>query len=42
MKLLGITAWNFRRLVTQQPGIAQKLLKVMAERLRVSNRDITH
>jgi CRP/FNR family transcriptional regulator, cyclic AMP receptor protein len=41
MKLLGITAWNFRRLVTQNPGIAQKLLKVMAERLRGTNRDPT-
>jgi CRP-like cAMP-binding protein len=42
LKLMGITGWNFRRVVTQHPAIAQKLLKVMAERLRGANRDITH
>ena len=39
MKLLGVTAWNFRRLIQDHPAIAQKLLKVMAERLRSSNKD---
>lgn len=42
MRLLGITGWNFRRLVNQSPGIAQKLLRVMAERLRVTTQDPTH
>jgi CRP-like cAMP-binding protein len=42
MKLLGLTAWAFRRLVAQNPSIAPKLLKVMGERLRNSARDVRH
>ena len=42
IRLLGLTAWNFRRLVAQNPSIAPKLLKVMGERLRDSSRDPTH
>jgi CRP/FNR family cyclic AMP-dependent transcriptional regulator len=42
LKLLGLTAWNFRRLVAQNPSIAPKLLKVMGERLRGTTRDHTH
>jgi CRP/FNR family transcriptional regulator, cyclic AMP receptor protein len=42
IRLLGLTAWNFRRLVAQNPTIAPKLLKVMGERLRDSSRDPTH
>lgn len=42
MRLYGITAWNFRRLIAQNPSIAQKLLRVMADRLRQSSRELTH
>ena len=38
----GLTAWVFKRLVEQNPAIASKMLKVMAQRLRSSSRDITH
>ena len=38
---LGLTAWSFKRLVEQNPSIASKMLKVMAQRLRSSSRDIT-
>lgn len=31
---LGITPWTFKRLVEQNPSIASKMLKVMAQRLR--------
>jgi CRP/FNR family transcriptional regulator, cyclic AMP receptor protein len=39
---LGLTAWSFKRLVEQNPSIASKMLKVMANRLRASSRDLTH
>jgi len=39
---LGLTAWSFKRLVEQNPSIAAKMLKVMANRLRASSRDLTH
>jgi CRP/FNR family cyclic AMP-dependent transcriptional regulator len=39
---LGITAWVFKRLVEQNPTIASKMLKVMAQRLRQSSRELTH
>ncbi|HEX9235821.1 MAG TPA: cyclic nucleotide-binding domain-containing protein [Actinomycetota bacterium] len=42
MRLYGLTAWNFRQMVSQNPAIAQKLLKVMAGRLRKSSKDLTH
>jgi CRP/FNR family cyclic AMP-dependent transcriptional regulator len=42
MKLYGLTAWSFRQLVAQNPSIAQKLLKVMADRLRRTSKDLTH
>jgi len=42
MRLLGLTAWSFRRLVSANPSIAPKLLKVMGERLRDSGRDPRH
>jgi CRP/FNR family transcriptional regulator, cyclic AMP receptor protein len=42
MRLYGLTAWNFRQLVSQNPSIAQKLLKVMADRLRRSSKELTH
>jgi len=43
MKLLGLTAWNFRQLVSHNPSIAQKLLRVMADRLRsAATKELTH
>ena len=42
LRLLGLTAWNFRRLMAQNPSIGPKLLKVMGERLRESSRDLKH
>ena len=42
LRLLGLTAWNFRRLMAQNPSIGPKLLKVMGERLRESTKDVTH
>jgi CRP/FNR family cyclic AMP-dependent transcriptional regulator len=39
---LGITAWVFKRLIEQNPSIAAKMLKVMAQRLRQSSREPTH
>jgi CRP/FNR family transcriptional regulator, cyclic AMP receptor protein len=42
LRLLGLTAWNFRRLMVQNPSIGPKLLKVMGERLRESSRDVKH
>jgi CRP/FNR family cyclic AMP-dependent transcriptional regulator len=38
----GLTAWVFKRLVEQNPSIAAKMLKVMAQRLRASNTQLTH
>jgi CRP-like cAMP-binding protein len=34
---LGITPWTFKRLIEQNPAIASKMLKVMAQRLRSSS-----
>lgn len=42
MKLLGLTSWVFRRIVEENPGVAMKMLKVMALRLRSSAKDISH
>jgi CRP/FNR family cyclic AMP-dependent transcriptional regulator len=42
MRLLGLTAWNFRRLITDNPSIAQKLLRAMADRLRGATTDPRH
>jgi CRP/FNR family cyclic AMP-dependent transcriptional regulator len=39
---VGITAWVFKRLIEQNPSIASKMLKVMAQRLRESSRELTH
>ena len=33
---LGMTPWTFKRLIEQNPSIASKMLKVMAQRLRGS------
>jgi CRP/FNR family transcriptional regulator, cyclic AMP receptor protein len=41
VRLIGLTAWAFRQLVAQNPSIAQKLLRVMAERLRGTIKDVT-
>lgn len=38
---LGLTPWDFKRLVEGNPGIASKMLKVMAQRLRTSSKDPT-
>jgi CRP/FNR family transcriptional regulator, cyclic AMP receptor protein len=40
VKLLGLTQWSFKRLVEQNPAIASKMLKVMAQRLRSSSKDV--
>jgi CRP-like cAMP-binding protein len=42
MKLLGLTQPTFKRFVEQDPKIAAKMLKVMAQRLRSSSREPTH
>jgi CRP/FNR family cyclic AMP-dependent transcriptional regulator len=42
VKLLGLTQWGFKRLVESNPGIATKMLKTMASRLRAATADITH
>lgn len=39
---LGLTPWDFKRLVENSPAIASKMLKVMAQRLRSSAKDPTH
>jgi CRP/FNR family transcriptional regulator, cyclic AMP receptor protein len=39
---LGLTQWVFKRLIEQHPSIASKMLKVMAQRLRASSKNITH
>jgi CRP-like cAMP-binding protein len=36
---LGLTPWDFKRLVESSPAIASKMLKVMAQRLRNSSKD---
>jgi CRP/FNR family cyclic AMP-dependent transcriptional regulator len=40
VKLLGLTQWSFKRLIEQNPAIAAKMLKVMAQRLRSSSKDV--
>jgi len=42
VRMLGLTSWVFRRIVEENPGVAMKMLKVMASRLRSSSRDHTH
>ncbi len=34
----GLTSWVFKRLIEQNPSIASKMLKVMAQRLRSSSK----
>jgi CRP/FNR family cyclic AMP-dependent transcriptional regulator len=41
IRLLGLTQWVFKRLVEQNPSIASKMLKVMAQRLRTTARNLT-
>jgi CRP-like cAMP-binding protein len=41
MRLLALPQWAFKRIVEQNPSIASKLLKVMAQRLRTSARNLT-
>jgi CRP/FNR family transcriptional regulator, cyclic AMP receptor protein len=41
VSMLGITAWAFRQIIAKNPSIAQKLLRVMAERLRNCTKDVT-
>jgi CRP/FNR family transcriptional regulator, cyclic AMP receptor protein len=41
IRLLALTQWVFKRLVEQNPAIASKMLKVMAQRLRSSARSFT-
>jgi CRP/FNR family transcriptional regulator, cyclic AMP receptor protein len=39
---LGLTPWDFKRLVESNSIIATKMLKVMAQRLRSSSKDLSH
>jgi CRP/FNR family transcriptional regulator, cyclic AMP receptor protein len=41
MTLLGLTQWVFKRLVEQNPAIATKVLRVMAQRLRATPAGLT-
>jgi CRP-like cAMP-binding protein len=41
MRLLALPQWAFKRIVDTNPGIASKMLKVMAQRLRTSARSLT-
>jgi len=36
---LGLTPWDFKRLIESSPAIASKMLKVMAQRLRAGSKD---
>lgn len=38
---IGLTAWDFRRLIESNPSIASKMLKIMAQRLRASSKSVT-
>jgi CRP/FNR family cyclic AMP-dependent transcriptional regulator len=38
---LGLTPWDFKRLVESSPAIAAKMLRVMAQRLRSSSKDLS-
>ena len=40
IRLLGLPAWTFKRLIEQQPSIALKMLQTMASRLRASSKDV--
>ena len=42
IQLLGLTQWNFKRLVEGNPAIATKMLKTMAGRLRAASAQVTH
>jgi CRP/FNR family cyclic AMP-dependent transcriptional regulator len=42
VQLVGLTQWNFKRMVESSPAIATKMLKTMASRLRAASRDVTH
>ncbi len=42
VNMLGLTQWSFKRLIQENPSIASKMLKVMAQRLRASSGDFTH
>jgi CRP/FNR family cyclic AMP-dependent transcriptional regulator len=42
IRMLGLTQWVFKRLVEQNPVLASKMLKIMAQRLRISSRELTH
>ena len=42
IKMLGLTAWVFKGLVEQNPSIALKLLKVLAQRIRDQAEEPTH
>lgn len=39
---LGITPWTFKRLIEQNPSIASKMLRVMAQRLRSTAKQLKH
>ena len=42
IELLGLTQWNFKRMVESNPAIATKMLKTMAGRLRAASAQVTH
>ena len=42
LKTIGLTQWDFKTFIEQNPAIASKMLKVMATRLRASSQDVTH
>jgi CRP-like cAMP-binding protein len=41
IRLLALTQWVFKRLIEQNPKIASKMLKIMAQRLRSSAQTLT-
>lgn len=41
VRLYGITSWVFKRVVSENPAVAMKLLKTMASILRTSSREVT-
>jgi CRP/FNR family transcriptional regulator, cyclic AMP receptor protein len=41
MKLLGLTAWEFKMLLTEYPSITLKLLEQVAVRLRAASSSVT-
>jgi CRP/FNR family cyclic AMP-dependent transcriptional regulator len=42
VQLVGLTQWNFKRMIESSPSLAMKMLKTMAARLRAASRDVTH